>query len=112
MKTKPTTKFGRAKQRLKSVKAFYSHLIVFVLIACITLLIRSAVLAFFIGKTSDPNFVTWIDLNIFINLAIWGAIVIIHAFWIFGHTIPFFKNWEEQKIKEYMEEEDKKIQRL
>ena len=83
-------KYLRAKKRVKKLKAFYLHLIVYVLVN---------VNLFIINLTSDTD--NWWFLY---PLGGWGIGVIIHGLSTFLSD-HFGSSWEERKIKEYMDKD-------
>jgi len=90
--TEPNEKtHRRAQKRVKKIKAFYSHLVTFILINCgfvaLNLLTSPKYLWFF-----------WPMLG-------WGIGVVCHGISVFNFN-PFFNNdWEQKKLKQFIEEE-------
>ncbi|MGG4264363.1 2TM domain-containing protein [Peribacillus simplex] len=82
----------RAKKRVENLKAFYIHLTVYVLVN---------VMFFVINLLSDPGY-WWF----FYPLGGWGIGVLVHGITTFAHG-SFGSEWEERKIKEYMEKDKK-----
>ncbi|TRX16457.1 2TM domain-containing protein [Flavobacterium franklandianum] len=87
-------RYYEAKKRVEEIKGFYGNLIAYVVVniglMVINLLTSPAYLWFF-----------WPMLG-------WGIGVVFHGMKVFNY-LPFLgKDWEEQKIKEFMEKEDKK----
>jgi len=83
-------KYIRAKKRVQNLRAFYIHLIVYILVNA---------MLFVINLISGAD--NWWFLYPLVG---WGIGVIVHgvstlAFGIFG------EEWEERKIKEYMEKD-------
>ncbi|WP_237589104.1 2TM domain-containing protein [Polaribacter sargassicola] len=79
------------KKRVKKIKGFYSHLTVYCII--IPTLI-------FINLKFDPGF-HWF----WFSLCGWGIGLFFHWFSVFGMSlIGLGENWEEKKIKEFMNE--------
>ena len=86
-------KYLRAKHRVATIKKFYTSLLSYVVF--ISLL---AALNYYTDEWRNPWFL-WVALG-------WGIGVVIHAFKAFG-WMPFMsKDWEEKKIKEYMDNDD------
>jgi hypothetical protein len=84
----------RAKKKVESIKGFYSHFTVYLLVNT------------FIVTTIVCN--TGIELFSFSALAtpfFWGIGLVSHALGVFGEDLFFGKNWEERKINELMESE-------
>ena len=85
--------YERARRRVTAVKGFYNHIIIFliinILLAAVNFLISPGFLWFF--------FVTFF----------WGIGLVMHGLSVFMKRGLFSKDWEERKIKEYMEDEEK-----
>ncbi|MBJ8054943.1 histidine kinase [Bacillus mycoides] len=80
----------RAKKRMENLKAFYIHLTVYILVN---------LMLFFINISSDSS-----KLWFLYPLGGWGIGIVIHGLTTFPFGI-FGKEWEERKIKEYMEKD-------
>lgn len=83
------TAYYRAKKKVEALKGFYGSLISY---CCVI-----PVLIFINYRTSSFQWF-WFPM------CGWGIGLMIHAFGVFGYG----SNWEERKIKELMEKEDKK----
>ena len=83
------TAYYRAKKRVEQLKGFYENLISYCCV--IPLLI-------FINFTYSPQF-QWF----WFSAAGWGFGLLMHAFKVFGYS----SNWEERKIQEILNKEDK-----
>ncbi|UNY97613.1 2TM domain-containing protein [Zhouia spongiae] len=82
----------RAKKKVENLKGFYWNLI--------TYLIVIPVLAYVNYMT------TWDEIKWFWFPAFgWGLGIAFHAFSVFGAHKVFGRDWEEQKIKQFMEKE-------
>ncbi|HGH7182955.1 histidine kinase [Bacillus cereus] len=80
----------RAKKRMENLKAFYIHFTVYILVN---------LMLFLINISSDSS-----TLWFLYPLAGWGIGIVIHGLTTFPFGI-FGKEWEERKIKEYMEKD-------
>jgi hypothetical protein len=85
-------RYYKARKRVEEIKGFYGNLISYVIVnvglMVINLLTSPAYLWFF-----------WPMLG-------WGIGVLFHGMKVFNY-MPFFgKDWEEKKIKEYMDKEE------
>lgn len=78
------------KKRVENLKAFYIHLTVYILVN---------LMLFFINISSDSS-----KLWFLYPLGGWGIGIVIHGLTTFPFGI-FGKEWEERKIKEYMEKD-------
>ena len=90
-------KYIRAKERVDELKGFYGNLISYV---------------FVIGLLAVINYLTYWDYKWFLWAAFgWGIGLTIHAVRTFRWNPFFNREWEERKIREFMEEEDKETRR-
>ena len=85
--------YRRAQHTVKSIRGFYVHLAVFVMVMACLLLINV--------MSGGAWWVQWAFLG-------WGVAVAINAVIVFGLAGWLGPDWEERKIKEIM---DKKTQR-
>lgn len=84
-------KYLRAKKKVENLKGFYSNLLSYCIV--IPFLI-------FINLMTSPDHL-WFWWPMFG----WGIGIVFHAFGVFYHNIGFGKDWEERKIKEFMDKE-------
>ncbi|VXC13569.1 Histidine kinase [Flavobacterium sp. 9AF] len=88
-------RYQRAQKKVKEIKSFYSNLI--------TYLIVISFLAF-INLRYSPKHLWFIY-----PMLGWGLGVFLQAMKVFNF-LPFFnKDWEEKKIKQFMEEERNEV---
>jgi len=85
-------KYIKAKKRVDNLKGFYSNLLSYCLV--IPFLI-------FINLMTSPNHL-WFWWPMFG----WGIGIAFHAFGVFNHKIGLGKEWEERKIREYMDKDN------
>lgn len=93
----------RAQKHVERIKDFYSHFSVYVLVNIFISSIK-VVNNMSNGETFSEAF---FDFSTFAVWLFWGIGVAIHAFSAFGLPFLFGRNWEEDKIKQFMEEESK-----
>lgn len=86
-----------ARTRVKKIKSFYSHLIVFV---AVNLLIV------YINITNLPENESYFQFKNFITFTFWGIGLLAHALTLFLPNL-LFKNWEKKKINEILEKQKK-----
>lgn len=84
------TAYFRAKKRVDQLKGFYGNLISYCCVIPILI---------FVNLTYSPQF-QWF----WFSAAGWGFGLLMHAFKVFGYS----SNWEERKIREILNKEDKK----
>jgi fatty acid desaturase len=82
-------KLERAKRRVRAIKGFYIHFLVFVVVMLILVAINIAV--------GPPWWVLVVLLG-------WGIAVLAHALAVFGQTSKRIAEWEQRKIRQIMEE--------
>ena len=86
-----------AVRRVKKIKGFYIHLIVFVFINLF--IIGANTNVFVRGNGEFWRFET------FSTAFFWGIGLLAHGLNVFGKNIFFGKDWEEKKIQQYMKKE-------
>ena len=84
-------KYQKAKAKVEALKGFYIHLIAYVVVNLIL---------FAINMIVSPD-----SLWFFWPLTGWGVGFAIHALFVFGFGPGFGADWEERKIREFMENE-------
>lgn len=86
-------RYIKAQKKVEEIKGFYGNLASYVIVNTVLLIIN---------LLTSPEY-----LWFFWPLFGWGVGVAIHGMVVFNY-LPFLgKDWEEQKIKEFMEEENK-----
>ncbi len=85
--------YERAKRRVQELKGFYAHLISYIVVN---------VFLAIINLLTTPGFWWFLFVTFF-----WGIGLVAHGLSVFSRRGLFSKEWEDRKIKEYMEEEDK-----
>ncbi|MBT8269193.1 MAG: 2TM domain-containing protein [Bacteroidia bacterium] len=90
-----TKRFIEASERVKALRNFYLHLIIFI---AGSLLIAS--LLFQVDPGAYAVVWTWLILSTIIS---WFIGLCIHAWCVFGNRVLFSKKWEDRKIQEYLE---------
>ncbi|MFK8285332.1 2TM domain-containing protein [Capnocytophaga canis] len=93
MNTTEQNAYRKAQERVMALKGFYNHLFSYIVINL-----------FLVGLNLYQNpsnlWCLWVVFA-------WGIGLVSHAFKVFAPNIFFGKNWEERKIKELMEKEEK-----
>lgn len=92
----PEDKYTRAARKVKKLKGFYMHLIVYVLVN---------ILIVFININDLEPGESYFKMENFFTAFFWGIGLAAHGLSVFGHIFFFGSNWEERKIKEFMEKE-------
>ncbi|TJY36203.1 2TM domain-containing protein [Pontimicrobium aquaticum] len=91
----------RAKKKLDKLVGFYWHLAVYVVINIFLIVLISS-------NTEQGlwHFGTWA------TPLFWGIGLLFHFLGVFGPNFMFGKNWEEKKIKEFMDKDKEEYQRF
>ena len=92
----------RAKKRLDKIVGFYWHLAVYVVINLFLIILIT---------TQREDDVFW-DFGTFATAFFWGIGLMFHFLGVFGPNFMFGKNWEERKIKEFMDKDGEQMKRF
>jgi hypothetical protein len=92
-------RYNIAFKRVKRIKGFYTHLLVFILVNAFI------ICGNYFGKRSE-NGVFW-SWETFSTAFFWGIGLVAHGMSVFGRNIFFGDDWEEKKIQELIEKENK-----
>lgn len=90
--------YVRAKKRVKELKGFYWHAFWYVVVN-IFIITMVAI--------NSNNYDFW-DFGTFTTAFFWGIGLGFHALSVFGKNAIFSEHWEERKIKEYMDKDQRK----
>lgn len=102
METKRSLAYLRAKKKVETLKGFYSHLAVYVIVNVGIILLSANV---FNSQKIDFD-----DLGIYATAFLWGFGIVAHAIYVFyvmNMENNIFRRWEERKIKEFLDKEEK-----
>ena len=86
-------KLKRAKNKVQELKGFYSHLLSYLVVNVVMIIIN---------LVTNPHHLWFYWVTVF-----WGIGIIFHAFSIFGKRRILGDDWEEKKVKEYMDKDKK-----
>ncbi|MBK5212409.1 MAG: 2TM domain-containing protein [Flavobacteriaceae bacterium] len=101
METKRSLAYLRAKKKVETLKGFYSHLVVYILVNTGIILVSANV---FNSKKID--FTDWSN---YVTAFFWGFGLVSHALYVFyviNIENNIFKRWEEKKIKQFLDEDE------
>ena len=106
MKTTNLSKYERAQLKVDSIRGFYNHLSLFVIVNILLYLLRHKFTFIILneGALGNPKFLEWIDWNVFGTTIIWSMVLIVHGITVLGNFKQFRKEWEERHIQKYMNE--------
>ena len=99
------SKFRKAQQRVKELKGFYQHLTAYIIVNTVLLLISGRITFILLSREAlgNPEFLEWVNWNIWGTPIIWGLALAIHAATVFLKS-PF-KKWEERQIQKILDKE-------
>lgn len=96
MNTQDEIKYQEALKRVKKIKGFYTHAIVYVFV--------NIMIVFLNVKNLEPG-ETYFQFKNFMTAFFWGIGLLAHGLSVFVPNWIMGQNWEERKIKEFMEKE-------
>ena len=86
-------RYYQAQKRVKEIKEFYQHLAVYALCNPIVIVVN---------LMTSPGYLWFIW-----SLMGWGIAIVLHGLKVFRFSPFFNKDWEERKIREILEKENK-----
>ena len=89
-------KYQETLKRVKKIKGFYIHLIVYIFVN---------ILIFFLNVKYLDQGESYFQFKNFQSAFFWGIGLLAHGMSTFVPYLILGKNWEERKIKEFMEKE-------
>lgn len=95
---KMNTKYLKAKKRVEDLKGYYIHLAAYILVNSF-ISVNKVLNNLEDGETLQEAI---FDFSTFAVWIFWGIGLGIHTFKMFGTNLLMGKDWEERKIKEYM----------
>jgi len=87
-------RYFKARKRVEKLKEFYGHLTSFILA-------NTALLVINLMTTPENLWFIWPLLG-------WGIGIVMHGMKVFNYSPLFGKDWEERKIRAFMEAEENK----
>jgi pheromone shutdown protein TraB len=93
----PDARYDMAYKRVKRIKGFYVHALVYVLVNAFIL-----ISAFNRSMIGNEVFWQWQTWN---TIFFWGIGLLAHGLSVFGRNIFFGSDWEEKKIQEFMDKD-------
>ena len=90
-----------AKKRIKEIKDYYRHLASYIIV---NIFISIVII---VGRMNGggESLIEVLDFKTFSVWIFWGIGMFFHTIGVFGVGIKFGKNWEERKIREYMDKD-------
>ncbi len=91
-------RYQRAAKRVKRIKSFYTHVVVYVVINMMIVIVNIQ------NLNAGESYFQWHN---FTTLFFWGIGLLAHGLSVFTPNFILGKDWEEKKIKELMEKDKK-----
>ena len=92
----------RAKKRVKEIKGFYSHFLIYLIIN----IFISGIIIFGLTYSGNSSFSESLtNFGVYSTWLFWGIGVFFHWISVFGLKNLYGSAWEEKKIKELMEKD-------
>lgn len=88
--------YERAKKRVKEIKGFYIHALVFALVNLFLIGVKFA---------KYESFEEFFQHNQFWGIGLWGIGLFAHGLSVFLPNFILGNNWEEKKIRELMDKD-------
>ena len=92
-------RYRSAKKKVKDIKGFYTHLLVYLFVNIAILIVSTRQEGLWEGLDDTSNYYT---------AFFWGIGVVAHWASVFGPNIFLGKDWEERKIRELMDRDQQK----
>lgn len=89
-------RYEDALRKVKKIKSFYIHLLVYIVINCLIIIGNYKNL-----KVGESYF----QLKNFYTAFFWGIGLVIHGLRVYLPSMLLGENWEKRKIQEFIEEE-------
>ncbi|MGC1515086.1 MAG: 2TM domain-containing protein [Maribacter sp.] len=114
MNTLPFSKYERAKLKVASLRRFYNHVMVYVILNSLLYLLRDKFTFVLLSKNAlgNPDVLEWINWNVYGTTIVWGGILGIHAIKVFGNFNVLLNDWEQRQIEKYVQEEVKESEKF
>ncbi|WP_139957639.1 2TM domain-containing protein [Flavicella sediminum] len=94
-------RYLRAQKQVKKLKGFYWHLFWYLAVNIWMTLQRINFEVF----TEEGINKTLFEFEIYATWFFWGIGIVFHGIHVLGKNVRFTKEWEERKIKEFMDKE-------
>lgn len=98
------TTYLQAEKKVKRIKNFYNHLQIFVIMMVVLAVFSNTIFNFFENNIHNTGTLKWVRTNIWVNSLLWALGVLIHGLYVFKSKITFLNDWENKKVKEFMNE--------
>jgi hypothetical protein len=94
-------KKARAEKRVKDLKGFYIHLMVYIFV---NIMISTVIVVSHMYE-GDNLIEAFFDFGTWSTWLFWGIGIFFHGFKVFSYNPFFNKEWEERQMQKYLEED-------
>ncbi|AOW10942.1 2TM domain-containing protein [Flavobacterium gilvum] len=94
-------RFIAAYKKVKKIKGFYTHLKIYIIVNVI-IIATSLNREIFSEGIQSSGLLEW---HTYSTALFWGIGLVAHGLSVFGSDIIFSEDWEQKKIKEFMEKD-------
>ncbi|MDC7993817.1 2TM domain-containing protein [Altibacter sp. HG106] len=102
------TAYERARKKVDAIKGFHGHLKVFVVINLLLVILRMELGKLITGTVElDEAFSHWLDWNTYFSTGLWAIALLIHGLYVYRDSFGFVKRWEDRKMKEFLDNDEK-----
>ena len=98
------TAYSQAEKRVKKIRNFYNHLQIFVIMMLVLVFFSDMIIDFFEARISNPDSLSWVKANIWINALLWLFGLAIHGIYVFKFKANVIDKWEQKKLDQIMNE--------
>ena len=95
VRTPEQIRLERATKRVKQIKGFYKHVMIYIIVNSLLILLN------YFDLDEGEKF---LQFSTFSTLFFWGIGLLFHAIKVFGKNIFLGTDWEEKKINQYMKQ--------
>lgn len=98
-------RYIKAKKRVKDIKGFYAHFAVYIFV---NLFLSGIIIVGLMSDNGDSFSDAITHFGTYSTWLFWGIGIFFHWLGVFGFGNVISKDWEERKIRELMEKEERK----
>lgn len=98
-------RYIRAKKRVDTLKNFYAHIAVYLVMNVLLFVFKGRIMSFFIANgVEDQGFLNWMEWNMAFIPVVWGVVLLVAGIYFLKLKPGFIKKWEEKQLRKYTEE--------
>lgn len=98
-------RYIRAKKRVDTLKNFYAHIAVYLVMNVLLFVFKGRIVSFFVDKgVEDQGFLNWMEWNMVFIPIVWGVVLLVAGIYLLKLKPGFIEKWEEKQLRKYTEE--------